>query len=208
MELTFHGANCVRIATKNANVVVDDNLDTLGAKSVAKPDSIVLQTFQQDMPVAAPKICIDQPGEYEVSDVSIVGIAARSHMDTDDKRSATIYKLMAHDISVVVLGHVFEDITDDEIEELGHVDILFVPVGNKGYTLDGKGAQKVIKKMEPKIVIPTHFADKTLKYEVAQDDLNEALKSLEMEPAETLPKLKIKSSEIPENLKLIVLEKQ
>lgn len=208
MELTFHGANCIRIVTKQATVVVDDNLAQLDSKSVTKEGNVTLQTFNQEAPKVNTKICIDQPGEYETSDVSIVGVAARAHMDEDDKKSATIYKVIVHDISVVIIGHVFEDITDDEVEELGHVDIMFVPVGNKGYTLDGKGALKVIRKLEPKIVIPTHYADKSLKYEVAQDELAEALKLLEMEPVDTVPKLKLKLSEIPENLQLIVLEKQ
>lgn len=208
MELTFHGANCIKMVTKNATMVVDDNLSILGGKQVAKSGDIVVQTHSYDSPVADSKICIDQPGEYEVSDISIIGVAARAHMDEPDKKTATIYKFIAHDISVVVLGHVFEEITEDELEELGHVDVLIIPVGNKGYTLDGKGAKKVIKSIEPKLVIPTHYADKDLKFEVDQDNLEDALKLVELEPTETVSKLKLKAADIPDILRLVVLEKQ
>ena len=57
------------------------------------------------------------------------------------------------------------------------VDVLFVPVGGNGYTLDAIGALKIIKKIEPKIIIPTHYADKAIKYEVPQADLDEVMKT-------------------------------
>ena len=153
------------------------------------------------------RLSIAQPGEYEVSDISVQGVGARGSMDEEGTKKATIYKITADDITVVVLGHIFGDITDDEVEELGHVDVLFVPVGGNGYTLDGVDALKVIKKIEPKVVVPTHFADSALKYEVPQATLEDALKTLAMEPSQTVPKLKLKSIDIPDSLHLYVLER-
>jgi L-ascorbate metabolism protein UlaG (beta-lactamase superfamily) len=54
-------------------------------------------------------------------------------------------------------------------------------VGNSGYTLDAVGALKIIKQIEPKVVVPTHFADKNVNYEVPQVELSDALKNLGME---------------------------
>ena len=206
MEIQFYGGNCIRITTKKAAVVVDDNLVALGAKSVAKPDDIVLSTGRfTDTPEA--KLAVDGPGEYEVSGVSVVGVPARSHMDEEGATSATMYKVDAEDIRVAVVGHVHPDLTADELEALGTVDVLVVPVGGSGYTLDGIGALKVVKAIEPKVVIPTHYADKALSYEVPQQSLDEALKGLGMEPAEKVPKLKLKPSDLPEVMQLIVLER-
>ncbi|MCA9331176.1 MBL fold metallo-hydrolase, partial [Candidatus Saccharibacteria bacterium] len=120
---------------------------------------------------------------------------------------ATMYKIEAEDVRAVVVGHVFPDLTDDELEALGTVDVLFVPVGGAGYTLDPVGALKVIKSIEPKIVIPTHYADSTLKYEVPQQTLDEALKALAMEPSERTAKLKLKQGSLPETMQLVVLER-
>ncbi len=108
-----------------------------------------------------------------------------------------------------MLGHVYPELNDAQLEALGKVDILIVPVGGFGYTLDGVGALTLIKEIEPKIIIPTHYADKNVNYEVPQATLEEALKNMAMEPKETIPRLKLKPGEVlGESNQLIVLEKQ
>jgi L-ascorbate metabolism protein UlaG (beta-lactamase superfamily) len=69
---------------------------------------------------------------------------------------------------------------------------MLVPVGGNGYTLDATGALQLIKKIEPKLVIPTHYADESIHYPVEQQSLEQALKNLGMEPKETVSKLHIK----------------
>lgn len=207
MEITYHGGNCLRIVAKKASIVVDDNLSSLGQKTIVKPDDIVLVTSDHLKASTSGRLVIAQPGEYEVSDISIQGIAARGSMDEAGTNNATMYKITSDDISLLVLGHVFAEITDEELEEIGHVDVLVTPVGGHGYTLDGVDALKLIKKIEPKMVVPTHYADSALKYEVPQDGLEEAFKGLAMEPVETVPKLKLKASDIPDSIQLHVLER-
>jgi L-ascorbate metabolism protein UlaG (beta-lactamase superfamily) len=209
MELQFYGANCLRIGTKKANIVIDDNLEKLGLSSVAKKDDIVLAT-QPDLQtkVKDPKLVINMPGEFEVSAVSIIGTPVRGHMEEEGGHGATVFKLVAGDIRLVVVGHIYPSLTEEQLEAIGTIDILVVPVGGNGYTLDATGALKVIKAIEPKVVIPTHYADSKVKYEVPQAELQDALKNMNMEPTETLDKLKVKSSDLPESTQLIVLNRQ
>ena len=208
MEIQYYGANCVRLSSKKANIVVDDNLASLGHKSITKPGDIVLMTNKMDKPKADTKIVIDIPGEYEVSNTSIHGIPARAHMDEEGKHSATMFKIIADDLRVVVIGHVYPELSDNQLEALGTVDVLIIPVGGNGYTLDSTGALKLIRKIEPKLVIPTHYDDKALKFEVPQQPLDEAIKGLAMEPKDTVPKIKIKAGELGETTQLLVLERQ
>jgi L-ascorbate metabolism protein UlaG (beta-lactamase superfamily) len=208
MELQFYGANTIRISTKKASIVIDDNLADLGAKSVTKPGEIALFTAAHAAPQAEVKLVIDLPGEYEVSDTSIQAIAARAHIDEAGQQTATMYKIIGEDVRVGVLGHIYPELNDAQLEAFGTVDVLFVPVGGNGFTLDSVGALKIIKKIEPKIVIPTHFADSSLKFPVPQQDLEEVLKSMAMEPRERVPKLKIKAGEMADTTQLVVLEKQ
>lgn len=207
MEFQYCGANCIKLITKNATFIIDDNLKTLGLKSVTKADDIALFT---QLPNSQPeaRLVISDPGEYEVSGVSIFGVAARGHMDLEGVKSATIYKFQYDDMKVCVLGHVYPGLSEDQLEEIGLVDILFVPVGGSGYTLDAVGALSLIKKIEPKIIIPTHYADKSVKYEVPQAELDDALKGLAMEPKETLAKFKPKPADFSDAAQLIVLERQ
>jgi L-ascorbate metabolism protein UlaG (beta-lactamase superfamily) len=206
MDLQFYGANCIGLAYKGARIVIDDNLADLGAKSVTKPDDAVLFTGPHGAAGLA-RLTFDSPGEYEVSDVSVVGIAARAHIDGEGTLNATMFKLVAGDVSVLVTGHIYPELTDDELEVVGIVDLLIVPVGGNGYTVDPVGALKLIKDIEPKLVVPTHYADKALKYPVPQQELSNALKELAMEPKETVAKLRLKHGELGDLTQLVILEK-
>lgn len=207
MDVQFYGANCVGLSYKGTRVVVDDNLATIGGKDVVKADDLALYTGKHDAPKITPKLLVDAPGEYEVGDMSVVGVAAQAHIDEPGTKNATMFKITAGDMHVLVTGHIDPNVSESQLEALGKVDVLIVPVGGNGYTLDPVGALKVIKEVEPKLVIPTHYADKSLKYEVPQQELDTALKELGMEPKEKVAKLKLKSADFAEGTQLIVLEK-
>lgn len=207
MDIQFYGANCLVISTSGVRAVVDDNLAELGGKSVAKPGDLVLFTGPSSEVKVEAKLTIAGPGEFEVADFSIQGIPARAHMDEDKQRTATMYKLTSKDVTVLVLGHIYPDLSDTELETIGMVDVLVTPVGGNGYTLDPVGALGIIKKIEPKLVIPTHYADKALNFPVPQQSLEDALKGLAMEPKQSTAKLKVKPGELYDSTQLVVLEK-
>ncbi|HXY17950.1 MAG TPA: MBL fold metallo-hydrolase [Candidatus Nitrosopolaris sp.] len=209
MELSFYGANCLRLATRKATIAVDDNLAAVGLKAITKPDDISLRTSVKLIPKHdSARFSADMPGEYEMSGVVIHGVAAKAHMDKEGEHTAVIYTVEADDLKVAVIGHIYPELSDDQLEQIGLVDIAVIPVGDSGYTLDGAGALKIIKALEPKVVIPTHYADKAVKYEVPQVELAEALKNLGMEPAETLDKYRPKPAELTDTTRLIVLNRQ
>lgn len=206
MELQYFGANCLRISTKKAQVIIDDNLDKLGLAPVTKPTDISLHTFS-GVPAKQSRFIADMPGEYEISGVVIHGVSARGHMDEESQQNAVIYTVAAENLKVAVLGHIYPQLSEDQLEQIGHVDIAVIPVGNSGYTLDAIGALKLIKQIEPKVIIPTHYADKAIKYEVPQVELAEALKNLAMEPSETLVKYKPKPTDLTDTTHVVVLER-
>ncbi len=200
MDITYHGANCLTLATKKATVVIDDNLASLGAKSVSKAAIRIYtnRSLKPDKPTDDAFI-IDGPGEYEISKVSVIAVPAQSHMDEPGKHSATIYKIIADGVSLLIVGHIMPDLTDEQLEEIGVIDILVIPVGGNGYTLDKIGAAKILKKVEPKAVIPTHYDQKGIKYEVPQNKLSEFVQEVGAEPVKE-DKLKLKGGLLNENL--------
>jgi hypothetical protein len=206
MDLQFYGANCLSITHKTARIVVDDNLAELGLKSITKPDDVALFTSPSHNIINA-RLVFDSPGEYEVSDISITGIAAQAHMDEPDKLNATMFKLTFGDQSILVTGHIYSKLNDKQLEAIGHVDILVVPVGGNGYTVDPTGALQIIKAVKPRVVIPTHYADKALKFPMPQQGLAQALKDIAMEPKETVAKLRLKPNELTDITQLIIIER-
>jgi len=205
MDIQFYGANCCVLSSKGVRVVIDDNLGELGLKTVAKSGDILLFTGSHAVSAVDPKIVIAGPGEYEVSGLSITGIAARAHIDEPNSKSATMYRIVADDVTYLITGHIYPDLSEDQLEQIGMIDVMIVPIGGSGFTLDAGGAMQVIKKVEPKLVIPTHYADDALHYVVPQQTLEQALKNMGMEQKETVTKLRFKPAEASDATQLVVL---
>ncbi len=206
MDLQFYGANCVGLNVKGTRIVIDDNLADLGAKTVTKAGDVALFTGPHGLPAKDVRLTFDSPGEYEVADVSVIGIPARAHLD-EGGLATTMYKIVHSELTVLITGHIYPELTEKQLERIGIIDVMIVPVGGSGYTLDPVGALKVVKAVEPKLVIPTHYADKALNYPVPQIELASALHDLAMEPKETVSKMRVKAAELGAVMQLVVLEK-
>jgi L-ascorbate metabolism protein UlaG (beta-lactamase superfamily) len=206
MDLQFYGANCLSVSYKGTRIVVDDNLSELGAKSIIKENDVSLFTSRDHTPTKA-HLTFDSPGEYEASDISIIGIAARSNIEDSGDVSCTMFKLICGDQSLLVTGHIYPQLSDKQLENVGHVDVLVVPVGGNGYTVDAVGALQIVKAIEPRLLIPVHYADKGLHYPVPQQELAVVLKELAMDPKETTTKYRLKLNELSDITQLVVLER-
>ena len=204
-EIECKGANAVVLSTKNTTAVFDPSLSGMGLKDVKVKDAIQIVTEDRfAVRGAGEKLLINGPGEYEVGDFSIRGVPAQRHIDTEsDDKKATIYRVEVGDIRIAVLGNIAPTLSDDQLEAIGVVDILIVPVGGGGYTLDATSAVAVVRQVEPKAVIPVHFADADMKYEVPQDELETFNHELSA-PVEITAKYKVKSAAgLPETMTMI-----
>lgn len=196
-DIEYKGGTTVVISTKKSSLVVDPKLSLLGLKDVIVKDGVELATeerFALNSDVA--KLSVEGPGEYEVGDFSIRGVPAVRHIDTaDTQMMATIYRVEVGDVRIAVLGNIAEKITEEQLEALGVIDIAIVPVGGGGLTLDATAAANVVRRVDPKVVIPVHYDDKALKYEMPQGDLATFISELGA-PKEETPKYKIKSAAV------------
>ncbi len=206
VEIEYLGGNCVKIKNKKASLIVDDNLESLGLKNRTTDDSVALVTSKDIEVKSSGRFRVDCPGEYEISEISIKGIAHRSHLDEAGKRT-TSFVIRISGIVILVLGHVHPDMTDEQLEELGMIDILIIPVGGSGYTLDPVGAVKIANKIDPKIVIPTHYADKDIKYPVPQVALDEFVKICGTPDPERINHLKIKETDLGDKMHTVIVER-
>lgn len=206
MDIEFKGANCVLITTKKTGLVVDPKLSSVGLKDIMPKNAIVLATQAATLAADDDAVVIDRPGEYEVRDFSIVGTAAERMIDHDKSQMSTIYRVIVGDIRFAIVGHVAAPLSDEQLEVLGVIDVAIVPVGGNGYTLDAHQAVGVIRQIDPKVVIPTHYADSRVSYEVPQMDLEPFLKELGAVQHEKTPKWKLKGI-LPDVLTVMELER-
>ena len=95
--------------------------------------------------------------------------------------------------NTVVIATKKSKLITDPKQSIGVVDIVVLPIGGGGYTLDATAAAHLVRQIDAKVVIPVHYADGGLKYEVPQDEFDVFHKELGGE-VETVDKLKVKSS--------------
>lgn len=195
MEIERFGGSCVLITTNKNKILIDPAINSLGLKYHGANPTTELLTVPELGTGDRDRLVIDGPGEYEVNNTSIKGIAASGGSMTTP---VTNYRLESNDMSVAIIGRAPMGLTDQQVEELGMVDILIVPVGGNNYTLDALEAVKLVRKIEPKIVIPTHYAEEGVHYSVEQDGVERFFNELGVTP-ERLEKLKLKPNALESN---------
>jgi len=206
-ELKFYGANSFELKTKNTTVLIDPYDETYG-KQVSTKDKIVILTQTSSIDVSQSAFVVSTPGEYEISKVSIYGIAASpntAYEGSTDSESV-IYRLVMGDTSMGIIGNINPRLSDGQLEALGVVDYLIIAAGGHGLSIEPIDAAKLVATIEPKVVIASHFADDSINYPVPQEDVSVFAKELGLE-VNKQAKIKLSHANTPEELELIVLEK-
>jgi L-ascorbate metabolism protein UlaG (beta-lactamase superfamily) len=147
---------------------------------------------------------IDAPGEYEVKGVMVQGVESFHDDQKGIERGSNIaFRIEIDGISIAHLGDLGHVLSDEQLEQLGVIDILLIPVGGKD-ALDAKKAVEVINQIEPRIVIPMHY--KLPETKVDLDSVEKFIKELGVE-AKYEEKLKMNKKDLPqEGMDLVILE--
>ena len=99
------------------------------------------------------------------------------------------------------LGHKLED---TEAEAVATPDVLLVPVGGRS-AMNGAQAAEVVRQLEPRYVVPMHYAIPGLKVEL--DPIDRFLKEMGVTASDPQPKLAVQKSSVTEyETKVVVLE--
>ncbi len=213
MEITWYGHSCFRLTERNYATVVTDPFDhkSVGYDALKLKADIV--TVSHDAPghnnmdaVKGSEHIIDGAGEFEIGGVFITAVqTAGGGKKTKDKSRNTLYVFDYEGITVAHLGDLLEVPTQSEVEALGTVNVLLLPVGG-GNSLNAAKAAEVVSTIEPNIVIPMHYA--TDKAKVKLEPLSKFLKEMGLGKIESLPSLKATRSSLPQETKVVVLDYQ
>lgn len=168
MEVTYLGHASFRIKSRAGSLVTDPyDPAILGVKFPKVSGDIVTVSHDHgdhnraDLVRDVRKV-ISGPGEYEIGGISIIGIPTFH----DDKKGATrgkntIFIFEIEDFRIAHLGDLGHKLSDSEVESLGDIDILMIPVGGK-YTIGSGVAFEIVRSIEPYIIIPMHYRHKLL----------------------------------------------
>ncbi len=209
MEIKFYGHACFSIEDGGVTVVTDPFQEEIGLKLPKLSADAVTVSHNAapynnvDAIEGGPKV-FSWPGEYETKGIHFKMIHS-FHNQKEDKEQMenNIVVINWANIRLCHLGAQGTKLTPEQLEQVGEVDILFVPVGGKG-CLDTKKAKEVIEQIEPRVVIPMCYNTDGSKLELnSRDAFLSVMGTKTDEPADSF---KVKRSELPEdNSKMVVL---
>ena len=209
MDITWYGQACFRLRDRGVAVVADPYDKSIGLKLPRLSADIVTISHQHRDHNCAEAVrggpfVIDGPGEYEIKGLFVTGIAMWHDNRGGAERGAnTIYIYEFPDATVCHLGDLGHMPDQSQVEEMGRVDVLLVPVGSK-YTIDGKRAAEVVSLIEPSVVIPMHYALPGLNIELGS--VESFLREMGTKDAERLGTLSVTGKRLPEETQVVVLE--
>ena len=166
MIITYHGGHFVKVSQGDTVIAANpfgkgSNFKPIrfgariGLISVHHPDFNGIENLSHGDKVP---FCVSGPGEYEVGGIGVSGFMAPKTFGPDQLMN-TIYAVEMEGIRLCLLGALSApDLTSDQIEGIGEVDILFVPVSG-GDVLTPADAEKIAVSLDAKIIIPLGWSD-------------------------------------------------
>ncbi|MFC1931757.1 MBL fold metallo-hydrolase [Chloroflexota bacterium] len=208
MDITWLGHSCFKIKGKQAVIITDPYPPDLGY-SLGKPTADVVTVSHQHpshnyiQGVGGEYRRVTGPGEYEISGVLIIGMPTfHDEVGGKNKGKNTVYLMEVDGVTICHLGdlgHVFDT---EQVEEIGDVDVLLLPVGGVS-TINASMAAEVIRQIEPKVVVPMHYKTPALNRQL--DPVEKFLKEMGIEQVDPQPKLSLTQSNLPISTQVVVL---
>jgi len=208
LDVTWLGHGCFRLRGRGAAVVTDPYPPAIGLKLQRLDADLVTVSHGHENHSYTQAVReayeIRGPGEYEVAGVSVIGISTYHDSEKGAKYGRnTVYVFEIDDIRVCHLGDLGHKLDDAEAETVSSPDVLLVPVGGRA-TINAAQAAEVVRQLEPRFVVPMHYAIPGLKLEL--DPIDRFLKEMGLTASEPQPKLSVQKSSGEYDTKVVVLE--
>lgn len=214
MVITWYGQSCFKIQSGDKTLVLDPFAKSIGLTPPSIQADIAFVTHEHAdhsniKVIKGDYFFVNGPGEYEIKGVKATGISSFHDNESGAKRGLnTLYLIDIEGVRILHCGDLGQEKLDDaQLEEIGGVDILMIPVGGF-FTIDASEAVRIINQIEPRIVIPMHY--KLPKITIKQlEGVDKFLKEFGEEGSSPQEKLTIKQKDFGEEgdkTKVVVLK--
>lgn len=208
MDLTWLGHACFRLRGRDVTVVTDPP-DPKSGHAIPKTTAEVV-TVSHEHPghsslrsIGGEPVVLRSPGEYEVRETLITGLASFHDEERGRLRGRnTVFVVRLDGVAVCHLGDLGHAIDEADLDTLGDVDVLLVPISGADVNLTAAKAADVVRQFEPKVVVPMAFEPDAQKGDVYRRFLQE----MGVKDVSPLPKLSLTRSNLPAELQVVVLE--
>jgi L-ascorbate metabolism protein UlaG (beta-lactamase superfamily) len=213
MDVSYLGHSCFRIRGRDAAILTDPFSPKYGY-TMGRPSAGVVTMSHDDGPdrddhthvdgVAGEPRVLMGPGEYEISNVLINGVRTFVR-EGDDYRLNTAYVFEVDDLRVCHLGELGAVLTTDQVESIGSINVLMVPVGGTA-TIGANLASEVVSQIEPNIVIPMHYRIEGTRWS-ALEPVDRFMREMGAKDHTPVPKLSLNAkSSLPSDIQVTILE--
>jgi L-ascorbate metabolism protein UlaG (beta-lactamase superfamily) len=208
MEITWLGHSCFRLKGSQATVITDPYPPDLGYSLGKQTARIVTVSHQHPGHSyvggigGEPKV-IKGPGEYEIGGILVIGLPTFHDGDGGKQRGKNVvYLIEVDEVAICHLGDLGHVLTSQQVEEIGNVDVLLVPVGGVS-TINASMAAEVVRQLEPKIVVPMHYKTAVLKREL--EPVDRFLKEMGVKDVTSRPRLSVTRSNLPASIQVLLM---
>jgi len=208
MDITWLGHSCFRIKGNQGIIITDPHSPDLGYSLGKQEAGIVTVSHQHPghnyvAGIGGEPRLVTGPGEYEIGGVLITAVATFHDLDRGKTRGKnTVYLMEIDEIAVCHLGDLGHVLTAEQVEELGNVDVLLLPVGGIS-TINAYVAAEVVRQLEPRAVVPMHYHTAQLNREL--DPVDRFLKEIGERGIEPQAKLRFSRSSLPVGTQVFLL---
>ena len=168
MKIKWFGQSCFMITSENGTKVLTDPFKKMLGYKLPEIEANIVSTSHEHgdhnniNAVKSSFVHINELGELSEGGIEIKGVETFHDKFSGSKRGKnTVYNFKIDEINICHCGDLGHILSSNQIEEIGKVDILLLPVGGLA-TINAFDAAQVIKQLNPTIVIPMHYRTKAL----------------------------------------------
>ena len=198
MDISWLGQSSFRINDEIIDVLVnpEDNID----KSLLSDNTLIVNTDNsENMTLNITKV--DSPGEYEINNASIHGVA-NSVIKDQDRSISTCYRIESRGLSVAVIGMIGSPLDSEALSVLGSSHaVVFSP---ENTNVDAEILVNTIRSIEPRKIIISGFNKSSSK---PSKNLDAIIKVLGVKDFEPKSKASFTLSSLGDSQEIIILEK-
>jgi len=172
MNIKWLGHACFKLTSEKGTVIVTDPFDESVGYPMpnVKADIVTSSHSHFDhnyfKAVKGNFDIVDTVGEHNIKGINIKGVNTFHDDEHGAKRGKNIVFVFDIDgIRVCHMGDLGHVLTEKQVEEIGPVDVLLIPVGGY-YTIDAKQAVEVMNQLKHKITIPMHYKTEFINFPI------------------------------------------
>ncbi|PDW03073.1 MBL fold metallo-hydrolase [Candidatus Viridilinea mediisalina] len=215
-DIQYLGHACFRLRGRDGIVLCDPYNRTIGI-DMGRPTAHIVtvshdhpdhNNVAQVRPMRERLFVVEGPGEYEVGGIMIGGVTTyHDKLKGAERGRNIVYVIHLDEIVFCHLGDLGHELSQSQLEAIGNVDVLFIPVGG-GETIGPAEAVNVISQLEPRVVIPMHYASPQLSFDYPLEPLERFINELGHKEVSPEDKVSLNASNLPaegEETRLVVM---